>query len=303
MRRIVGSAVLLLVAGLLAGCSASDTSSDTGSRSVADAPQGAAAPQGATAQKAATGEAAVDRQVVTSGSVTIVVANPAGVAQRASEIVESVGGRVDARTELAASDTRSASAHLVVRIPAARLTQTLDQIKDLGHVDQVQLAATDVTAAAKDLDARISALQVSVGRLETLMGSATSSADLLAIESALETRQADLESMQAQRAGIADQVTLATITLDLRTKPAVVHHGPNGFWPGVVAGWDALLATLRGVLIAVGVLLPWAAFLGALAAATLAVIRLVRRRRPAEPAPATTGERPGEEQIPRHPNR
>jgi len=297
MKRIVGPAALLLVAGLLAGCSsARDTSSGTAGQSVANAPQGAA-------QKAASGTPAADRQIVTSGSLTIVVTDPSTVAQRTAGLVESVGGRVDDRVELAASDTRSASAHLVVRIPAARLTQTLDQVKRLGHVDQVQLTATDVTTAAQDLDARISALQVSVGRLETLMGSATSSADLLAIESALETRQADLESMQAQRAGLADQVTLATITLDLRTEAAVVHHGPGGFWPGVVAGWDALLATLRGVLIVVGVLLPWVAFFGALGAAAVAVIRWVRRRRPAQPAPATMGERPGDDQIPRHPDR
>ena len=296
MRRIVGPAALLLVAGLLAGCSsARDTSSGTAGQSVANAPQGAA-------QKAASGTPAADRQIVTSGSLTIVVTDPSTVAQRTAGLVESAGGRVDDRVELAASDTRSASAHLVVRIPAARLTQTLDQIKRLGHVDQVQLTATDVTTAAQDLDARISALKVSVARLETLMASATSSADLLSIESALETRQADLESMQAQRAELADHVALATITVDLRTKPTDAHHGPGGFWPGVVAGWNALLAPLRGLLVVVGVLLPWAAFLGAVAAATLAVIRLVRRRRPAEPAPVT-GEGPGESQIPRHPNR
>lgn len=299
MRRVVGPVVVLLLAGgLLAGCSAaSDTSGDRAAGSVAEAPPGLAGEGKADGAAVAGAASTVDRQIVTSGSVLIVVADPAAAAQRASELVESADGRVDERVEQAASDEQEASAHLVVRIPSPQLTETLKKLKALGDVDRVQLTATDVTDAAQDLDARISALKVSVARLETLMSSATSSADLLALESALSSRQADLESKQAERAGLAGQVALATITLDLVPESTVVTHGPSGFWSAIAAGWDSLLTTLRGVLIAVGVLLPWVVFLGVLGVATRIVIRFVRGRR--EPVPAVapalapTGERLG----------
>jgi cell division protein FtsB len=270
--------VLLLAVGLLAGCSArSSSTQDSAGGSAAQAPAGSGA------QKAPDGAAAavVDRQVVTTGTVRIVVAKPAEAAERAVTVVEAAGGRVDERIEKAASDERQASAQLVVRIPAAHLTGTLDKLKGLGKVDEVQLTATDVTAQGQDLDARIDALKASVARLETLMGTAASSRDLLAIESELSTRQADLEALQAKRTGLAGQVALATITLDLVPRAAVTKAGgPNGFWPGVMAGWKVLLVTLRGLVIAVGVLLPWAAFLGLVTAAVVWLVRLVRRRRP-----------------------
>jgi hypothetical protein len=278
MRRIAGPVALLLVAGgLLVGCSASSDSAGSSGQSRADAP--AVSVGDAVGGQVAGEQAAVDRQVVTTGSVRLVVGDPAVAAQRAVEIVEQAGGRVDERTEAAASDERDASARLVLRIPSAELTATLADLKALGDVDQVQLSSTDVTGVAQDLDARIAALKVSVARLETLMASATSSDDLLALESALSSRQGDLEAKQAERAGLAGQVALATVTLDLVPEATVQAGGPSGFWSAIGTGWAALVTTLRGVLIAVGVLVPWIAFAAVVGAVTMGAIRFVRRRR------------------------
>ncbi|WP_165372800.1 DUF4349 domain-containing protein [Pengzhenrongella frigida] len=289
MRRIAVPVVLLLLGGgLLTGCSASSDSS-LANTSVADeagslgeGAVGAVADVAGDVGAAVGTVAAIDRQVVTSGSVSLVVRDPAASAQRASELTEAAGGRVDERVEVSASDERSASARLVVRIPAPKVTETLEQLKALGEVGQVQLTATDVTGTAQDLDARISALMVSVGRLEALMGVATTSDDLLALESTLAARQGDLEAKQAERGALAGQVALATITLDLQPEAiaeAEATTGPSGFWSALGTGWGSLVAALRGVLIAVGVLLPWAVFLGAVAAVILVARRVVRRRR------------------------
>ena len=290
MRRTAGLVVgLALVVGLVAACSAASDSSGTSSEvkapalSAGDVSGGEQAADGGVAGVDAMAD--VDRQVVTTGSVVLVVGDPAAAATRAGEIVELAGGRVDERTELAASDEREASARLVLRIPAGALTAALAELKALGEVDQVQLTSTDVTDAAQDLDARISALEVSVGRLETLMASSTTSADLIDLESALSSRQGDLESKRAERSSLAGQVALATVTLDLVPEATIAAGGPNGFWSAIGTGWTSLLTTLRGVLIAVGVLIPWVAFTGSIGAACLVVIRWVRRRRTSGSAP------------------
>ena len=297
MRRVVGPVVVgFLAVTLVARCSSGSGSSDTADDSVVVDHSVVVGDAGAGAgeQEAVGAPAAVDRQVVTSGSVGIVVEDPATAAQEASELVEAAGGRVDERVEQAASSDQEPSAHLVVRIPAEELTATLDQLKALGKVDRVQITATDVTDTAQDLDARVSALTVSVGRLEALMGTATSSDDLLALESALSARQADLEALQAQRAGLAGQVALATITLDLAPTPTVLAGGgPDGFWPGLLAGWGALTTTLGVLVIAIGVVLPWLAFLGVLGVATVVLIRFVQaHRRPAAAAAGDLGSDP-----------
>src|SRR5690242_18573492 len=94
MRRTLGVSVAVLASALLVGCSgpgASSGSSDSG---------GGAAP--AVAPENPSGSEA-DRQIVTTATASVAVEHPAAGAQRVSELVEAAGGRVDQRTDQAAS--------------------------------------------------------------------------------------------------------------------------------------------------------------------------------------------------------
>ena len=273
MRRLRSTAVTVLAVVVLAGCSAS---SDSSSGSAA---MGAAAP-------GTPGEAAADRQVVQTASASVAVEDPAAGAQRVSELVEAAGGRVDERTEQAASedeqDGGGASADLVVRVPADALTGVLADLEDLGDVESVQVSRTDVTTAVVDLDARISALQTSATRLQGLMDGAATTEALLAAEKALSERQSQLESLQAQRALLADQVQLSTLTVQLRPFGVAPVGGPDGFLEGLGTGWRALLTTLGAAFVVLGVVLPWMVVAALLTAGVLALLKLVRRRTAAE---------------------
>jgi len=281
MRRLL--LVLLSIAVptlLVVGCSASS--------SPASAPGGGLAAANAAGDKAgAVGAVSADRQVVTDGTVDITVKDPRAVAREATSIVESAGGRVDARTEDATAADGKGSARLTLRIPASALTATLDAFGKLGTVENISLTATDVTGTAQDLDARIDAMKISVQRLEDLLRKATTSADLVAAESALNDRQMQLESMQAQRALLADQVSMATIRLGLFAQGDAPKKTPHGFWGGLVTGWNSLVTAVSGALVVLGVLLPWLAFFAVLGAIVWAVVRFARQRRPArEKVPA-----------------
>jgi hypothetical protein len=71
---------------------------------------------------------------------------------------------------------------------------------------------------------------------------------------------------------------MSTIDLSLTTEPVVIvgNDGPQNFWGGLVSGWNALVAFLSGVLVVVGVLLPWIALMALIA---LAVVVGLRRRK------------------------
>ena len=103
----------------------------------------------------------------------------------------------------------------MVRVPADELTGLLADLEDLGDVASVSVSRSDVTTTAVDLDARISALQTSVARLQALMDGAATTEALLAAEEALTERQEELESLQSQRALLADQVELSTLSVHL----------------------------------------------------------------------------------------
>lgn len=214
-----------------------------------------------------------DRQVITTGTVTVTVTQPRAIAQQISAWVESVGGRVDDRSERGSGDDASAS--VTVRVPSDRVTATIERLETFGTVEDVALRNSDVTAQAKDLDARIDALQLSIDRLEAIMGGAGSSQEVIQAEEALTQRQEQLESLAAQRKAIADQVSLSTLSISLSQEPATSSVEPGGFSGGLRDGWNGLVSTVNRVVEVSGVLLPWAA----VAAVVAVVVRLIGRRR------------------------
>ncbi|GAB3137258.1 hypothetical protein GCM10027057_15820 [Marisediminicola antarctica] len=289
---------------LLAGCTlgASDSASD-------EAPPGNGLPTEGVTEGSDGGvpggvsTESADRDVIVLGYLTITAEDPIGAADDAVRIVERAGGRVDSRSEQPGVDGggNGAFAQLVVRIPSGALTETLDEIKALGEVEDVSINSTDVTAQTRDLDARIDALQASVDRLLALLRVATSTTDLIAIETALSERQANLESLQAQRRYLSEQVDLSTITVDFGSKDAAPIDEPEGFVDGLVAGWTALVGFLGAALIAFGVALPWLAAVAVLALVALVIVRSVRRSRrattTAPPEESSGGRTDGEKVV------
>jgi hypothetical protein len=243
----------------------------------------AAAEDGVAAGLAGATPTAEDREVVTRGTATVVAADPVAAAQDLARMVEEAGGRVEQREERRATDGEAASARLTVRVPADRVTSTVEALGSLGEVADVSISKEDVTAAGRDLDARISALQTSTARLRELMASAGDTADLLAVERELADRQADLDALQAQRDALSDQVAMSTLEVWLTGADAAPAAARAGFAGGLVAGWDALVVTARTVLVVLGAALPWLAVAGVLALAGRGVARWARARRGAPP--------------------
>ena len=288
----MNTAVVALALALLVGCSSSSDPSASGRGSAGAESAGGgpllepAAP--GNPESAPADAADTDRQIVTSASAFLAVEDPAEGAQRVSELVEDAGGRVEERSEQAGSgddEIEGAYADLLVRVPADELTDVLADLEELGDVENVSVSRSDVTTQAVDMDARISALQTSVARLEALMDEATSTATLLEAEKALSERQAQLESLQSQRALLADQVELATLSVHLEPFGVAPAGGPDGFLDGLGTGWRSLGAALGATLVVLGVVLPWLALAGLVVAGVLVPLRLVRRRA-AVPAPA-----------------
>jgi hypothetical protein len=294
MRRLVTGAVAALAVVLVAGCSGGSSSSDSAGGSEGGAGGGAVAEDpGVPADPDAPDAADPDRQVVTTASASLAVEDPAEGARRVSELVESAGGRVEERSEQAGSGddgVEGAMADLVVRVPADELTGVLAELDDLGDVANVSVSGSDVTTTAVDLDARISALRTSVARLQSLLEGAATTQALLDAEEALSERQAQLESLQSQRALLADQVAMSTLNVHLEPFGVSPAGGPDGFLAGLATGWRALTASLGTAVVVLGVLLPWLAVAALVAAAVLVPLRASRRRAAAATAPAAPTE-------------
>jgi hypothetical protein len=298
MRRLApAAAAAALTALLLAGCSASGDEASTiepgtAQPGVTDGNAGPMPAEGGEAADSAELDATTpddDRSVITTGWMSVTVDDPIASAEEAAGIVDRAGGRLDSRNETPATDTQPASASLTMRIPSDELKGVVDELRELGSVNSVSTNASDVTQQRKDLDARIEALGASVDRLQQLLATATSIADLIAIESELTTRQSELDSLTQQRDWIVDQVDYSTLTLELVTEDDAPDPAPDDFWSGLAAGWAALVGFASGLGVAIGVLLPWLLTGLVIAAIVVTIVVVTTRRRPSRADAAASG--------------
>ena len=311
----IAATTVVFASMMLTGCSAasmSESSDEGAPLPAADAPEfGPKTEEGADLDT----DSAVEpgRQVISTGTVSITADDPIEAAADAVEIVEDAGGRIDSRSEQLATDDETRaddasdssdssiypgpglpapSAQLVVRIPSEKLTTTLDEIKKLGKVESVAIDANDVTAQSRDLESRITALRASVDRLLGLLAGATTTKDLIDIETALSTRQAELESLESQRRSLVDQVELSTISIAFGSVASAPVEQPSDFFSGITAGWQTLVAFVGGVLVALGFLLPWLIVLAVIGTVVLLIARRRTRRRRQASAPVINSPDP-----------
>jgi hypothetical protein len=269
--RLAAAALLgaLAVAGL-AGCTASGGSS-------ASSAGGSAGSAGLAARGSSSKAAgqATDRSVITTATLDLVAKDPIAAAGRIQTIVAAAQGTVQRSTE---DPSGSATANLVVRVPADGFSAALRRIQQEGQVRSVHVDTADVTGKVTDTATRIANLRTSIARLQKLLANAGSTADLVTIESTLTERQSSLETLLGQQKVLADQVASATLTVGIVEPAAVPRTGPSNFLTGFAAGLDGLARTAAGTAVVLGLIAPWVLVLAALGGAAVLVTQAVRRR-------------------------
>ena len=240
-------AAAIAVLGIMTGCSASAPGGEAPANPVMPTNGADSAMESVAGPVPEFGPAQappVERDVIKTASMTITVPDPSAAADEAAVIVEREDGRVDSRSENAGSGTGRAVTSMVLRIPAVKLDETVRQLKTLGTVEAATTTAEDVTAQRVDLDARIRALQTSVDRLLEIMRDAGDPEALITAEGALSERQAELDSLRAQREALGDRVSYSTADVSFSAEriggPAPKQY--DGFVGQIERGWDGMVA-------------------------------------------------------------
>jgi TolA-binding protein len=291
---LAAAAVIMLLVG---GCSASAPSAtaqmdvkSAGEAVGAPAPQGIS-PDGSVAQGVTTSVPA-ERQVIRTGYVAMRVDDPAKTAFSVHSLVAKYQGLISSEQTQANGDTSSSL--ITAQVPATQLDAFVADVTKLGKVDSVQVSAQDVTTQVVDLDARIKALQTSIDRMQQLLSQAQKIDDLLAIETQLSTRQAELDSLTAQRKYLGDQVAMSSVTVSLSPASELSSVDAPGFLSGLQSGWSAFISVIMVAITALGFLLPFLlVVMLVLVPLILIVIRQSRRHRaPKAPAEAEADQAP-----------
>jgi Domain of unknown function (DUF4349) len=254
------------------------------------------APTGSAANRNASGALLQEQTLIQTSSLSVEVTDVTRAVRAAEDTALATGGRVQSEQmssetgDGSGSDDRVASADLVLRVPPDAYERTVRELASLGRLLSQGRDTKDVTQQFVDVQSRIETQRASLDRVRVLLSRATKIGDVVAIESELSRRQADLESLLAQQKALAEQAGLGTIKLHLvATGDQPVAEGKEtelGFLAGLRNGWRAFTGFGGVVLLVVGALLPF--ILAGVVVATVAfpLIRRLRQPRPAKAANA-----------------
>jgi hypothetical protein len=181
--------------------------------------------------------------------------------------------------------TATTYGEITISVPADRLDRALTDLSEVGTVIRRETSSENVHDEYVDTESRVKTMQASVNRVRALMSQATDIAQIVALESELSRRQADLEALESQLASLKDRVAHSPVRISLTTDAAVIAEEPDtGFLVGLKGGWDAFTSSVVMVLTVVGAVLPFAV---AAAAIGLPLWLGLRRRRAHQPPAAS----------------
>ena len=292
---LAAAAAVALVA--LTGCSGGG-SLVSGTRDTVGSAAGVPAP--ATAEKSvrpATSDTSganrtvvATRAVIRTGQISLTSTDVGRVRREIDDLLRAVGGSVDDEHSTNARDGSLERTRLTLRVPVDRFDTVRNALERLGTLKTSTQSQQDVTTEVIDTTERVQTLQNSLDRLQRFQRRATDVRDLIRYENQITARQAELQSLTAQRSYLADQTSMSTITVTATTPqryvapPSALQDA--GFLAGLTGGWHALVGVVVVSLTVLGAVLPFAAVVVLVGVPAWVVLR---RRRTAAPTTPTAG--------------
>jgi hypothetical protein len=211
--------------------------------------------------------AEVDRKVIKSATLTLVVGSPAAALVEARAVAERHGGYLSNTSNSGSRDAGAESESVVVslKVRADQFDAALDELRRLGSGSAAEsIESTDVTEEYVDLDARLRAQKRVEGQYLALLERAKNVAETLEIHKQLTLVRTEIERLEGRRLVLEHQVRLSTIKVTFEKQRPLLAIGGGRFTRAVRdAGADVVnvgaaivIASIRaaGVLIPFGVL-------------------------------------------------
>ncbi|MFL6179947.1 MAG: DUF4349 domain-containing protein [Actinomycetes bacterium] len=226
----------------------------------------------------------VERKVIATAEMTLRSDDVTATVDNIESIAKAANGYVSGRdVQNNPDDPDRTRATIVVRVPTSKLDTVIDDAQAEGDVVHVVSDEQDVTQTVVDVNSRVDSARASVDRIRVLLAQANTIGEVVRIEGELSRREADLESLLAQQRALADQTSMATLSVTVLA-PEAVEAAPKadpqddeGFVAGLERGWNALVDVVVVALTTVGLLLPFLA-VGAIVVIPILIAWKNRRR-------------------------
>jgi hypothetical protein len=200
------------------------------------------------------------------------------------EIARAAGGHV-ASSSVRRDDEGLMSGTVEVKIPAKGYGGALDDIGDLGEVQDMRETSQDVTEEYVDLQARLdNSIKLEQRILGLLAESTGTIDDVLHVEKELASVREDIERLEGRKRYLDSRISMSTITVDLHEKGAARGGAPTAgqVFGRIMDRVGVVFVGSVGVLVTfVVAVAPWLVAASLLALLIVGIVRIARRRKPA----------------------
>jgi hypothetical protein len=257
MKQILPLSLIVITTLILAACSSAPSTAlapapadfYSGSQSAGGAPsvQSASAPEVAnrntTGDSSAIPAAAAQRIVIKNADLAIVVADVEGRMKNIQTMAEQMGGFV-VSSNLGQSYTNTnvkvPEAQIVVRVPAEKLDEAMNQIKkDAVEVQSENITGQDVTAEYVDLQSRLKNYEAAEAQLNDILKTATKTEDVVNIFNQLVYYREQIELVKGQIKYYDEAASLSAITVRIIAQETIQ--------PVVIGTWQPKGVALKAV--------------------------------------------------------
>ncbi|WP_175507609.1 DUF4349 domain-containing protein [Nocardioides terrae] len=272
----------------------SHASGDTAGETAGDT-AGAKAADGATASKADGAAQPVEQpSIISTGSVSLSTEDVARTRTAVQHVADAYAGQVTDQETTVSDHQELGYARMVLRVPARSFSQAVADLEQVADLVDSTTKSVDVSTQVVDTDERVKAARASIDRIRTLLARAVNIGDVMAIESQLAGREADLNSLLRQQAHLADQTALSTITVSIDRAASRAHPreatDDTGFLAGLRSGWGALRGFATAAATVLGALLPWTPLIVLVGVPAWLALRRARRAQAVPAVSATSAE-------------
>jgi hypothetical protein len=201
-----------------------------------------------------------NRMVIRTAELALRVDNVEKTEREVQRIVTDIGGYVD-NASSSDLDSDHPILSLSMRVPSQSFDEAMTKIEGLGVRTSKSITSQDVTEQVVDLDARIKSMLAQEETFRGMLRKATRMEDVINLQQQLTNLRGEIESMLGQRASLAKQASLSTISLTLQ-QGAVIHQQPKDpnwlgqTWAESTNEMGGLLRTLASLCIWFAVFSP-----------------------------------------------
>jgi hypothetical protein len=182
--------------------------------------------------------AAVDRLVIKTGNLSIIVVDPAKSMDAIAKMADEMGGWV-VSSNLFKTQTQDGveipQANITIRVPVDKLNEALTRIK--AEVENVEtdvrsenVSGQDVTSEYTDLTSRKNNLERAEAQLQEILASATKTEDVLNVFNQLTQIRGEIEVLKGQIKYYEESSSFSAINVEIISQKSIK--------PLTVAGWQ-----------------------------------------------------------------